>query len=196
MRSSGPKAEESLKYALDLAHKVIGLDPSSPDGHVLAGNIYLLQNDQKKAEVELEKALALDPNSAEANFALGRMHLWNGQPEEALLLLRKTVRLDPFFSQRVQRDIGQTLCYLGRYEEAVEVLQKASREKPDQAGLRIELTACYSALGRTKEAEDEAAEVLKLQPEFTLEKYSKRVLFKDQEYKNTYLELLRQAGLK
>jgi len=196
MSSSGQKAEESLKYAFGLTEKVIGLDPSSPDGYVLAGHIYLLQNEQEKAEIELKKALALNPNSAEANFALGRMHLWMGQPLEALALLRKAVRLDPIFSQKVQRDIGQALCYLGRYEEAIDLLRKASRENPGLAGLRIELAVCYSALGKKKKARAEMRAVLERQPGLSLERYSNRVLFKDQKYREAYLDLLRQAGLK
>ncbi len=49
--------------------------------------------------------------------------------------------------------------------------------------------------GREEEARAEAAEVLRISPKFTLEKWEKRVRFKYEEDKERAMSALRKAGL-
>ena len=60
----------------------------------------------------------------------------------------------------------------------------------------IVLTASYSILGREEEARAEVAEVLRLNPKFSVDSYAKRLPFKDQAYTEQYVNALRKAGLK
>ena len=56
------------------------------------------------------------------------------------------------------------------------------------------LAACYTALGREQEARKAVAEVLRLNPEFSLELYSMTVPFKEQSDLEHHIEGLRRAG--
>jgi len=51
-------------------------------------------------------------------------------------------------------------------------------------------------LNRKGEAKVEVAEILKIRPNFSLESFSKGLPYRDAEYKKSYLNLLRKAGLK
>jgi hypothetical protein len=51
-------------------------------------------------------------------------------------------------------------------------------------------------LGREEDAHSEAAEVLEIDPEFSLERYAKTLPFKNKSNKDRYVDALRKAGLK
>jgi hypothetical protein len=58
------------------------------------------------------------------------------------------------------------------------------------------LVAVYSDLGREKEARAEAAEVLRIKPDFSVENYARANPFKDPAIVEHRKELLRKVGLK
>jgi hypothetical protein len=59
------------------------------------------------------------------------------------------------------------------------------------------MAAFYSKAGRDKEARIEAAEVLRIHPKFSLEKFVKSVTYKNQEDVERIISApLRKAGLK
>jgi adenylate cyclase len=60
----------------------------------------------------------------------------------------------------------------------------------------VGLAATYIFWGRDEEARAEAAEVLRLNPKFSLESYAKTIAYKSQGKLDRYIEALRKAGLK
>jgi hypothetical protein len=60
----------------------------------------------------------------------------------------------------------------------------------------LTLAAVYSELGREAEARAEAAEILRLTPNFSLEVHKERVPIKDPAMLERYLAALRKVGLK
>jgi tetratricopeptide (TPR) repeat protein len=65
---------------------------------------------------------------------------------------------------------------MGRYEEAIPKLNKVLTLRPKFFPALLNLASCYSALGREKEARDTTEKILKLNPNFSLERFSKRML--------------------
>ena len=57
------------------------------------------------------------------------------------------------------------------------------------------LAVCYVYLGREEDAHDEAAEVLRINPKFSVECYAKHIQFKAQASKERFFDALRNAGL-
>jgi adenylate cyclase len=85
----------------------------------------------------------------------------------------------------------------GRYEEAVTALKKAHIFMPNNALVHVNLAACYVELGRLEEAQAEAAEILRLSPNFSLEVHRRQsVPYKDPAVLERYVNSLRKAGLK
>ena len=60
----------------------------------------------------------------------------------------------------------------------------------------VVLTATYSMMGREKEARAEAAEVLRINPKFSLDYFAKALPFKDQSVTDNHVDAFRKAGLK
>ena len=122
-----------------------------------------------KAIAEGERAVALNPGGTAvlANYAMSLS--FAGRPEEAIPLFQKAIRLNPFGPSYLYRDFGIALRMTGRFEEAVSAYKKAIQIAPDNIFAHIGLAATYSMMGREKEARAEAAEVLRINPKFSVD---------------------------
>jgi hypothetical protein len=58
------------------------------------------------------------------------------------------------------------------------------------------LAATYSMMGREKDAQTEAAEVLSINPKFSLDFWAKTALVRDQSIRDKIINALQKAGLK
>jgi adenylate cyclase len=74
--------------------------------------------------------------------------------------------------------------------------KKALLVSPDMFFAHLSLAATYIEMGREKEARSEAAEVLRMNPKFSLDNFAKTLYFKDQSVKEKHVDALRKAGLK
>jgi tetratricopeptide (TPR) repeat protein len=84
----------------------------------------------------------------------------------------------------------------GRLEEAAALQQRMLKQFPNFLGAHLELAGVYSELGREAEAQAEVAEVLRINPQFSLEVHKQRVPMKDPATLERYIAALRKAGLK
>jgi adenylate cyclase len=84
----------------------------------------------------------------------------------------------------------------GRYEEAREPLRRYLSRYPNILPVHLMLAAVYSGLDQTAEAQKEAAEVLRLNPNFSLEVHRLRMPIKDPAVLERHIAALRKAGLK
>jgi tetratricopeptide (TPR) repeat protein len=85
---------------------------------------------------------------------------------------------------------------VGRYEEAVTIFKKTVQKLPDNLLGQLGLTATYSMMGRDEDARVQAKEVLRIDPNFSVDSYSKRYGYKNKDDWNRYMDALRKAGLK
>jgi len=187
--------EKSLRRAEESVQKALVLDDSSGKAHAFLGRIYLGKRQYEKAIAEGERALALDPNSDFVQAALAYSLYYAGRFEEAIAMYQKAIRLNPFPAWYSQM-LASSYVQLGRYEEAIKGYKKALHRAPDSTMPRLGLAATYSLMGREKEAQDEVAEVLKIDPKFSLEHHAKALLFKNQADLDRHIGALRKAGLK
>jgi len=187
---------QSMAKAVELALKALALDDSLADAHALLGSIYLVQQEWEKAVAEGERSVALNPNSADNIGVLG-MTLYNvGRPEEAIGLFEKAKRLNPIPPDWLLESLATAYRMTGRYEEAIAELNKVLHRNPDYSGAWLNLAAIYSSRGQEEEARAAAAEVLRLEPKFSLEHFAQTLPLKNQAEKERYINNLRKAGLK
>jgi adenylate cyclase len=111
-------------------------------------------------------------------------------------LFQKAIRFCPISESVVFVPLGDALRDTGRYEEAVSEYKKAIQRSPDNILAHIFLAACYMMMGREKEAHAEAAEVLRINPKYSLDSFAKNLSYKDQSKNDKIADTLRKAGLK
>ena len=186
---------ESLDRAEELARKVISSDDSHMYAHAVLSLTYVFKRQFDKAIPEAEKAIALSPSSAWAVFMLGTALLHSERFEEAIPYLKKSLRLSPVANNQCLVNLGGAYRFLGRYDEAIPTYKKALQLQPDYVPARVALVAAYVLAGRDEEARAEAAEVMRIDPQFSLERYAKMYPFR-QALVDPVVEALRKAGLK
>jgi len=187
---------ETLEKAIELAQKALAMDDSLAGAHSLSCRLYMQKREYDKAIAEGERAVALDPGGTQALDLYGYSLTNAGRPEEGIPLFQKAIRLNPFGPSWLYRDFGDTLRMTGRFEEAVSAFKKAIQIAPDNIQAHRELAATYSMMGREKEARAEAAEVLRINPKFSLDYYAANITWKDQSEIDKFVNALRKAGLK
>ena len=172
------------------------MDDSDSHAHRLLGYIYLLKGKHDKAIAEAERSVALDPNASSNQAALGFFLSFAGRPEEAIVWYKKAIRLDPIPAPLYYLQLGHIYRNAGRYQKAISELKKALHHNPDNLLAHLHLAGAYSSLGREEEARAEAAEVLRIDPKFSLDYWAKTIPYKNQADKDRLIGALRKAGLK
>jgi tetratricopeptide (TPR) repeat protein len=192
--SKSPK--QSLGKAMELLQKALALDDTFAEAHGTLGFLYSMTRQHDKGVAEAEKAVALNPNSAESHYRLGKTLSFASRWQESIPEYKKAIRLDPIPPQTHLWSLGLSYAFTGQYEEAIEWCEKAVRQEPDDILARTTMTAVYSWSGREQEARAEAAEVLRINPKFSLERLAKRCTYKGKGDCERYFGALRKAGLK
>jgi tetratricopeptide (TPR) repeat protein len=186
---------ELLEDALELGKKAVSLDESSPQGHVILGNVYLWKKRHEEAIAEFEKAVSLNPNDADALSSLGGALVFSGLPEKALGYIEKAIRLNPNYPEYYIFTLGQAFFQLKMYEEAVMALRKSIIKNPNFMPAHYVLAACYGYLGKQEFARAKAEEVKRMIPGFSIKGSSEILPFKDEDDFEHFAEGLRKAGL-
>jgi adenylate cyclase len=190
---------ESMGRAFQLGQKALAMDDSSAWADGLLGNIYMFKRELEKAITKLERAVTLNPNYAQGFMFLGQALAYAGRPQEAVPLLKKSMRLNPLSQKHTSMvlfRLGAAYGMMGRYEEGVSELKKALDIRPDFWAIHLALASFYIRLGREEEARAAAAEVLRIVPKFSLERFAKTAPYKNQAYREQVIDALRKAGLK
>jgi len=189
---------EALERALKVGKKAVALDDSSSHAHTALSFLYVALREYEKGLLEAEKAVSLEPNSAWAHHALGSALMFAGRHGEALPILKKSLRLSPIaVNCNVLVFLGNAHRDLGQYEEALATLKKSLQLcGSDHLLGHLALSITYMLIGLEKEARAEASEVMRIDPNFSVERYMKSVPLVDQSRKDRHADALRKAGLK
>ena len=186
--------QESLKKCIELYKKAISLDDSFALGHTGLGYSLMMARKYDEAIAHAERGLELEPNSADVVYVYANILLYAGG--ESIPFFQNAIRLNPKPPNTYLRHYAVALRDTGRYEEAIAQLKKAIEREPRDIMSYIVLASTFSMAGREKEARAAAAEVLRINPKFSLEHFQKIHPYKDSATKDRYMDSLRKAGLK
>jgi len=186
----------SLKKAMELEQKALALDNSLALPHALLGWIYTLMLQHDKGIAECEQAVNLEPNSAIAHFYLSMALRYAGRPKEAITVAKEAIRLDPIPVSYYYQGLTNSYCLTGQYEEAIAAGKKATSLGPNNLVAHAFLAAAYALHGREEEARIEAAEVLRINPKFSIDYWAKTIPYKNEADRELTIGALRKAGLK
>jgi adenylate cyclase len=193
----GKSPQESTEKGIEMAQKALAIDDSDSTAHALLCSLYCQKREYDRAIAEGERAIALAPSGAFAHEWYAASLSYAGRPEQAIPMFQKAIRLHPVGNTGLYLSYGAALRTAGRFEEAVSAFKKALQRAPDNILAHIGLAATYySMMGQEQEAHAEAAEVLRLNPKYSLDNYVRTLIYKDQAQNNRFIEALRKAGLK
>jgi adenylate cyclase len=149
----------------------------------------------EQALAENTRALADGPNWFSAHTVQGAILNFMGRPEETITLADQALRLSPR-SLHYLPTLGNAYRLTRRYEEAIAAYKKMLAVIPHHPVAHLGLATVYAESGREEEARAEAAEVLRISPQFSLEALQQRLPYKDPTETERQIAALRKAGLK
>jgi len=192
---------ESIRQTSIIAQKVLSLDDTNPEAHVLMGCIYLYLRNYEQAVQEAGRAVALGPSHAYAHSVAAHILRFSGKYDQAIAMVQKAIRLQPYLPSWYLMELGMSYYCTGRYEEAKETAEQLrdlakSRGEGILWAAYIMLAMSNIRLGRDQDARRAAKEVMRLYPEYSLEVARQYACYQDQNMLERQLDDLRRAGLK
>jgi TolB-like protein/class 3 adenylate cyclase/Tfp pilus assembly protein PilF len=191
-------APDDIAEALRLARQAI--DTGGNDSDSLARGAFafaLLGGAHAVAMRAIERALALNPNFTRGWDRVAAMHCWMNQPEAAIEAVQRAIRLSPLDpnASGFHFSMGQALMLAGRYEEAVEWVDRSLHDRPGfHPAIRGRLALC-GYLGRQDEAREWIAKLLAVNPVHTVAWFKNYGRFLSPATLAIWVEGLRRAGL-
>lgn len=146
----GTPPSEVRPRVLDAARKALELDPGLTEAHVLLADVYQEQWHWSDAEAEYNRALDLNPNDAAAHVGFAHWLLCQGRTQEALAWTARGRELDPI--EVSGTDLGETLFFARRYDEAIRELRSALAVQGDSASALWYLGFSFIAKGKPEDA--------------------------------------------
>ena len=185
---------ETLDRAYALARKAVQLDPNLPVCRAQLGMVLTFQRRHDEAIAEFERAQGLNPNFNDWRFANSLVYA--GDAARAVEVADTIVRLDPFYVPIAGGFRGLAYYMLKRYDTAMASLSEAAGRSPRHRPVRQWLAATYGQVGKLDAAREEAAAVLQIQPDYTIQGMARHFSpFRRSEDAEHFFNGLRKAGL-
>jgi len=122
--------------------------------------------------------------------------VYAGHSRRAIDVLEACTRLDPFYAAVTSLFLGFAHYMLKQYAQALPLLRACVSRSPNLRSGHVVLAATYARLGQLEEARAEAAEVLRLQPNYTIAGTARLIApFKQPKDDKHFCDALRKAGL-
>jgi adenylate cyclase len=183
-----------LDQALQLARKALQLDANLPLAHACLGTVLQWQREHAASIAEFERAISLNPNYVDWRFGAALMYA--GNSKRAIEVLEAQMRLDPFYGPMTECILGAAHYMLKHYGKAKQILCKCASRAPNLRAAHTWLAATYARLNQPEEARAAVAEVLRLQPNYTISGTTRRIaVFKHAKDEKLLVDGLRRAGL-
>ena len=148
---------------------------------------------------EAKKAITLGPNDPWNYSALAFTKYYNGNFQEAVSLCEKIERLSPYRPSFYLMATGVAYRGVGKYDEAIaisnDLLDRAKKEEFNIYIAHQYFTLTYAMQGNMAKARYHAAELLKVNPNYSVEYYRTTTFHKNPKHLEPCIDALRKAGI-
>lgn len=157
----------SLKKEESKLAEEVGADfPDTADYLVLEGDMHARHGDSAKAMELWNKSLELEPRRADVYAKMGHVAREREEPENAIEYWRKALEIRP--EMRVLRDeIAQAQVEMGKYQEAIDELEKDRAVSLRLPHARLMLGEAYMYLNQLEQAKEHYEAAVQLDPNYT-----------------------------
>jgi len=185
----------SLKNMEKFIAKALEIDDKDPLALGHAGMYQLFLGNHDQAIAFAEQALAEAPGMDSPYYSLGWFQMFNDTPLEGIENIKRAMRLSPIVTAPRSSILGTAYRNAGQLELAIATLETTVQRFPSFVSGRVALASCYVAAGMEQEAKREASEILRMDPAYTVARYTNPNLYRNKETMEKWAEALRKAGI-
>jgi adenylate cyclase len=190
---------EDFKRYEELIQHAKKLDKNLSYTYALSSWGLIYKKDLDQALEEAKRAITLGPNDPLNYTMLAYVNYWCGNFQEAASLCQKADRLSPYKPTTQLMAAGVSYRRVGKYEEALaifnDLLDRAQKGNYNIIWAHNFLAATYAMQGNMSEARLHAAELLRIDPSYSLESHRTTTFFKNPKHLEPILDALRKAGI-
>jgi TolB-like protein/Tfp pilus assembly protein PilF len=148
--------------ARDGITRALKLDDGLAEAHASMGEVMMqYYYEWDKAKGELDRALQLNPNYATAHLWKSTYFVTQGFVDEAIAECKVAEELDPL-SMIISTELGKTLYYAGKHDQAIEKYKKSLEVDPNFALAHKGLAEVYAKISLFQESLGEIEKAIAL----------------------------------
>jgi len=191
----GEARDLAFAKAIEIADKVLEMDSSYYGSYFLRAGVYTRLGRHEEAIANGRKAYEMEPNSTNTAAMLASEQIYAGNPEEAIVLFQRAMRLSPYYRPWYLDGLGLAYHLTGQSDKAIESFKLSAKRDPKAVYPHLRLAMICAEQGREDEMRAEVAEVVRLNPTFSVAAWTKVHPFKDPKIHVYRKALMIKAGL-
>ncbi|QMV17309.1 tetratricopeptide repeat protein [Granulicella sp. 5B5] len=159
----GPQANDMLQASIKEYEKIVQLKPKDLETRLLLGQLYGLNHDSTKAEMEFKEAQKIDSTSEEVVLSMARLYSEQGEMEKAADVIAAV----PATDRTAREDFALAGIYdtLKKPKDAAAAYQATVDLDPDNTDAKRGLAAALTAAGNMDAASKIYSQILGSDPQ-------------------------------
>jgi TolB-like protein len=187
-----PSVEEALSKMMEAAKLAVKLDPTDGKTHLALGWAYAYHRKPEQARAEFARAETLAPSDADVLLLIAWSLPVLGEPTKAVSLAERSLRLNPHYPDWYNQGLSLAFFFGEQFDKSVKY--RLLVKEPFALDYAF-LAMAYAYLGRTGDAEAAGANVVKLDPTWTAERYLSEAGGYAEKEAELFVNGARKAGL-
>jgi TolB-like protein len=184
--------EEALSKMMEAAQLAVKLDPTDGKTHLALGWAYAYHRKPEQARAEFARAETLAPSDADVLLLIAWSLPVLGEPAKAVSLAERSLRLNPHYPDWYNQGLSLAFFFGEQFDKSVKY--RLLVKEPFALDYAF-LAMAYAYLGRTRDAEAAGANVVKLDPTWTAERYLSEAGGYAEKEAELFVNGARKAGL-
>jgi adenylate cyclase len=195
-RGFSDEYSRTLDKATRLAQEALNREDTTGLPHLMMAEVHLLKREYDQAIDEAELAILDRPSCTGAYAVKANILNYFGRSTEAIKLAKSAIRLTPAHFSLYPAILASAYYGSHRNEEAIAVSKEVLKRDSDNLDALLVLAGAKAAMSHIEEAHRVAQEILRVNPEFSLEEYAQSQPYKEPQNLDRVITMLRKSGLK
>ena len=187
-----PSVEEVLSKMMEAAKLAVKLDPNEGKTHLALGFAYAYHGKSEQAAAEFARAETLAPSDADVLLLIAWFLPGLGETAQAVSLAERSLKLNPHYPDWYNQGLSLVFFFGEQYDKSVNY--RLLVKEPFALDYAF-LAMAYAYLDRADDAEAAAANVVKLDPTWTAERYLSEAGGYAEKEAELFVDGARKAGL-
>jgi TolB-like protein len=185
----------SLERAIELARKAEDLEDLTGLPDLVMAQIHLYRHEHDQALAAVQKAVLARPSCDLSYVAKANILTYLGRPAEAIELAEYAIRLAPVYPPFFKKTLAAAFYGSGQYEKAIAAANEVLRSDAGNLDALLILAGAYAVLDQQEAASKAAAEIKRIKPDFSLNKYAETQPYSDPKILEQVTSMLQRAGV-